>query len=129
MPRILAYLASVRPLEGIDLRADLQKQFDRGQALVRRMAFSAEDTDHPRMLLTLSECADVVAFLEGVEPIEPREFFSDPKGAPSHQVGYYLVLSNLGSELRRHAKAGAGSAIKPRLVKAPSRTVTGTARA
>lgn len=54
----------------------------------------------PQMKLTPRQCADVMTFMSLSEPVEPSSWWKDPKGAPSHLVGHYLVLQTLEAALR-----------------------------
>jgi hypothetical protein len=96
--RIYAYLASVRPLRGV---ADLgqREDFQRGRALIERMAMSAQGMDPPRLYLGRSYCADVLRFISQTEPLEPRDWWNDPEGSPSHVVGFNFVLQTLADSL------------------------------
>jgi hypothetical protein len=103
-PRIHAYLASVRPLHGVAGISD-RPEFQRGRALVERMAVTAPGTDAPTLKLSAAQCADVLYFISHVEPLEPQTWWQDPKYGPSHFVGYTFVLETLQGALRQFAKA------------------------
>lgn len=96
--RIRAYLASVRPLRGCAIAGS--DAFERGRALIERLALSSDGTDPPRLQLTASQCADVLNFMGRVEPLEPRTWWNDPVGGPSHLVGHYVVLQAVEDSLR-----------------------------
>lgn len=103
-PRIRAYLASMRPLRGV---ADItgMDAYQRGRSLIERMALLAVGTDLPRMKLTTAQCADVLAFLQYSEPVEPRTWWEDPKDAPSHLVGHYLIIDTLATALHKGVRS------------------------
>jgi hypothetical protein len=92
--RIRAYLASVVPLNELDNGAE------RGRALIEQIALSAQGDNHPPIRLSVDRCADVLDFVASVQPMEPRTWWEDPKGAPSPMVGFYLVLGTLVNSLR-----------------------------
>src|SRR5580700_667583 len=89
-PRILAYLASMRPLRGLEGLPD--EYFDIGRELVERIADSAVGDAEPTIRLTPEQCAEILRFMGRLEPIEPRTWWENPKDAPSHVVGYQMVL-------------------------------------
>jgi hypothetical protein len=98
--RIRAYLASVQPRVGVVVSDPIDKQLQRGRDQVERLAQSASDTDAPALRLSASACADVLAFMESVDPIEPRTWWRDPGNAPSHICGYLILLSALERSVR-----------------------------
>lgn len=97
--RIRAYLASMRPLRGADLSDE--EGFQRGRGVIERLALSAWGTDAPAMVLSVRQCADVVRFLRGVEPIDPVDWWQDPDDRPSHVVGFAFILEAIEECLRR----------------------------
>lgn len=90
--RILAYLASVRPLVGTDGPDDADW---RGRSIIERMAFSSEGDDPPEIELSADECADVLWFMHSVEPFEPQTWWQDPESGPSPVAGFHIVLRTL----------------------------------
>jgi hypothetical protein len=97
-PRIFAFLWSVRPQRGCDTNDD--DEFHRGRALIERLALSAPGEGEPRMRLTQAQSADVVHFLARIEPFEPRDWWNDPEGQPSHFCGFTMVLDSIEDSLR-----------------------------
>lgn len=97
-PRILAYLISMKPLEGCTL--DGKDGHHRGRSLIERLAMSASGEDSPKMRLTPAQCVDVLQFMMFSEPVAPDSWWTDPKDAPSHVVGYYFVLGALKDGVR-----------------------------
>ena len=97
--RIRAFLMSVRPLQGV---ADIEGggRYQRGRALIERMALSAKEEEDPTIVLSPLHCADVLKFLSSVEPLEPQTWWQDPDDAPSHLVGFEFVLRTLERSLR-----------------------------
>jgi hypothetical protein len=98
MYRILAFLASVRPIRGSADSAD--EDYYRGRSIIERMAISSEDTDSPTIKLTAEHCASVLQFLANVEPFEPKTWWQDSDEGPSHLVGYVFVLQTLRANLQ-----------------------------
>jgi hypothetical protein len=97
--RIRAFLASVRPLRGVaDVECD--DRYQRGRALIERMAISAKGEGKPSIVLSATHCADVLRFLHHVEPLEPQRWWEDPDDSPSHLVGFMFVLQTLEKSLR-----------------------------
>jgi hypothetical protein len=96
--RLRAYLASVRPLRGFAEGAEYQ----RGRALIERIAMSMGDIEHdwPSFRLSTAQCADVLRFVFESEPLEPRAWWADPTDAPSHVCGYVMVLGCVEKNLR-----------------------------
>jgi len=100
--RIRAYLARVVPLEGISV----SHEYHRGRSLIERMALSAIGDGPPRLQLCLADCADVLEFMRSSEPgVQTNIWLRDPPDAPSHQVGWRLVLDAVMSALRTHSKS------------------------
>jgi len=97
--RIIAFLSSVRPLRGFSV----EDEFERGRALIERIAMSARDTDNPTVVLSVQHVADVLGFLAFVEPFEPCTWWQDPPNSPSHVAGFELLLRALESSLRNAA--------------------------
>ena len=97
--RIRAFLMSVRPLQGV---ADIEggEKYQRGRALIERMALSAKEEEDPTIVLSPQHCADVLSFLRNIEPLAPRTWWEDPADAPSHVVGFVFVLRTLECSLR-----------------------------
>jgi hypothetical protein len=98
--RIYAYLASVRPLSGC---ADIGEgqDFQRGRALIERMAMSARGMSSPTLVLSAPHCADVLRFISQTEPLEPQDWREDPEDAPCHVVGLHFVLETLARSLEK----------------------------
>jgi hypothetical protein len=88
----------MRPLIGVDISED--KAYFCGRSLIERLALSSHEEDHPTLRLNATQCADVLVFFERSEPVEARGWWRDPEDAPSHVVGYHLVLGALESSLR-----------------------------
>jgi hypothetical protein len=104
--RLLAYLASMRPLRGVaDVYGD--DPYQRGRALIEQMAMMVTGTDYPPATLSPSDCADVLRFVHFSEPIDPRRWWDDPKHGPSHVVGFNIVLVVLEQSLRKARAKGA----------------------
>lgn len=99
-PRIRAYLASMRPMRGV---ADIYslETYQRGRSLIEAMALTATGEDMPAIRLSAADCADILAFVSYSEPVEPGSWWKDPKGSPSHLVGYYLIVQAVQAALRR----------------------------
>jgi len=95
--RILALLASVKPLAGSDGQ---DETFYRGRSIVERIAISAKGTDSPSIQLGIEHCADVLRFLAYVEPFEPGTWWEDPPNSPSHTVGLQIVLRAMADSLQ-----------------------------
>jgi hypothetical protein len=102
--RLRAYVASVGPMDGIEDVID-DERYQNGLALIERMAASTRGTDSPRTLSIL-QCADLVFFLHTTLPIDPANWWKDPKDAPSHLVGYTFVLNVIEDSLRVARRRG-----------------------
>jgi hypothetical protein len=63
------------------------------------MALSSTADEMPEVRLSVAECADVLRFMSSVEPFEPRTWWQDPADAPSHLVGFHIVLQTLADSL------------------------------
>lgn len=101
-PRIMAYLASVRPLSGVsNVHADACYQ--RGRSAIERLAMSATDDSEPTLRLSATDCADILHFMDFSEPRHPRTWWQDPEDSPSHVVGFTMVLRAMESAMRRVA--------------------------
>jgi hypothetical protein len=100
--RIRAFLASMRPLRGSDAAGC--DEYQRGRALIERLALSGFEQEPPSLRLNAAQCADVLNFLARSEPVEPRGWWRDPRDAPSHVVGHHLVLWALEDSLRELGK-------------------------
>lgn len=98
--RIRAYLASVRPLRG---SSDEDDNYYRGRSLIERLALSAVDTGMPTLKLTVVDCANVLHFVHGSEPMEPWAWWKDPEHGPSHLCGFSLVIEAVEDSLRSGA--------------------------
>lgn len=98
--RLLAYLASVRPLVG---SSDSSRSYHRGRSVIEHMALSAVEDGDPTLPLTAIDCADVLHFVCGSEPFEPRTWWKDPEHGPSHVVGFIFVLRAIEGTLRDSA--------------------------
>lgn len=97
--RLRAYIASMRPLRGVDLDDD--DRYQRGRALIERLAIAAGDTNtDPALRLTARDCADVLAFIAASEPLEPATWWDDPPEGPSQVAGFYLLVRGLEPSLR-----------------------------
>jgi hypothetical protein len=94
--RILAYLASVEPLDAVAN----QPEYLRGRSLIEHLALSARGDGEPTLKLSAEDCADVLRFVHCSTPIEPRTWWFDPKGAPSQIVGYDMVMGCVEMNLR-----------------------------
>lgn len=109
--RIRAYVASMRPRAGVVyLDDEIEESIRRGHALVERLAQSASGEDLPTLPISLRDCADVIAFIESVDPIERRTWWSDPEHAPSHVCGFLLLLHALERSLRELEPAALSAA-------------------
>jgi hypothetical protein len=104
-PRIRAYLASMRPLRGSEGDIHYEDSYQRGRSLIERLALSAHDTDSPTLRLSAEQCADVLHFIANSEPLEPATWWRDPKEAPSHVVGFMIIVNALKDSLRSVGKA------------------------
>lgn len=98
--RLQAYLTSMRPLDG---NYDRNDSYHRGRSLIEHLALSAMGTDDPTLPLTAIDCADILHFVCGSEPLEPRTWWKDPKYGPSHLVGFSFVLRAVEVSLRSGA--------------------------
>jgi hypothetical protein len=98
--RIEAFLASVRFVAGLPLMGERADAIARGRRVIEKMAASATGTDLPAPDLTLAECADVLAFLDAVEPVEPATWWRDPKIGASYYVGRHFVLNTVEDSMR-----------------------------
>jgi hypothetical protein len=90
----------MRPMEGCEGILELDN-YQRGRALIERMASTVRGDGRPRLKLTSTDCADVLAFMHFSEPVNSRTWWFDPKGQPSHLVGYYLVVQTVEAALRK----------------------------
>jgi hypothetical protein len=99
--RIRAYLASVRPLRGVEFE---DTPYQRGRSLIEQLALSADGTEQPTLRLSTLECADVVFFVAKSEPIQDRNWWLEPTDAPSHLVGLKFVLGAVEASLRDKGK-------------------------
>jgi hypothetical protein len=97
-PRLLAYLASVRPLRGCD-----DESYDRGRGLIMRMAMSVSGEDLPSLRMSAQQVADVVHFIRDSEPIKSQGWWSESGNGPSHLAGFVFVLDALERNLRSWA--------------------------
>ncbi len=97
--RIRAYLASVHVPDDLG-SATADYAWEQGRKLIERMAQSAKDLMAPSVRLSIEECADMLQFVQFVQPIKPCEFWKDPKDAPSQVVGYDFVLMTIEASLR-----------------------------
>jgi hypothetical protein len=94
--RILAYLASVEPLDaGAVLPA-----YHKGRSVIEHMALSARGASDPGLRLSVDDCANVLYFVQLSVPIEPRTWWEDPKGTPSQIVGFTMVVGAVEKALR-----------------------------
>lgn len=100
-----AFLASMRPMRGAEYPSDLLERQRRGRSLIERLALSAHDDNDPELTLAPAECADVLAYLASVEPVDPEEWWQDPDDGPSHNMGWYAVIGALESSLREVSAA------------------------
>jgi hypothetical protein len=98
-PRIRAYLASVRPLRGVSGLGDDQR-YQRGRSAIERLALSAAGEDSPTHRLSVSQCADVAYFVSSSEPLDARHWWQEPRNAPSHVVGFHMVMDAVEAALR-----------------------------
>jgi hypothetical protein len=100
-PRLLAYLASVRPLKGWDSSED--ERYDRGRCLIERMALTARGDDAPRLRMSAEQAADVLYFVHSSEPRKPTSWWKDTARGPSPVVGFVYVLNAVEANLRSWA--------------------------
>ena len=105
---IRSFLASVRPLRGCCHCDD--DQFHRGRALVELLALSAED--HLAPPLSSADYANILRFIHGIEPIEPKYFFVDRDGVRTPQCGLNTLLEIVEQHLRRAAGSAVGKAVR-----------------
>jgi hypothetical protein len=98
--RISAFLGSVRTTRGMEEDAEELEGFHSGREAIEQMARTAPDTDNPLTTFPANRCADVLTFLRCVEPVDKVNWWIDPKAAPSHVVGFQLVLICLEESLR-----------------------------
>jgi hypothetical protein len=75
--------------------------YKRGRALINRLAVTAQGEDSPRLRLSASDCADILRFMSFSEPTSPRTWWKDPADAPSHVVGFNMVLNAMEDSLRQ----------------------------
>lgn len=94
--RIYAYLHALKPLSG----NCISEEYQRGREIIAILAETSEGYDYPKRELTLDECADVVAFMHLSEPRDRRTFLTEPRGQPSMECGYHIVLSAVEDSLR-----------------------------
>jgi hypothetical protein len=95
---VRAYLASMRPLKGCDFFDD--KSYWTGRMLIERIALSAKGEDAPQLKLSVRECADVLRFIHSPAPVKRWNWWRDPPVAPSHLVGFVMVLQAIEDSLR-----------------------------
>jgi hypothetical protein len=93
-------LASVEPIGGRAGDVSMDARYFRGRALIERMALQARGIDYPTLRLSLGDCADVTYFVGHSVPLEPSSWWHDPKDAPSHLVGFMIVLTTVEKSLR-----------------------------
>jgi len=98
-PRILAYLASVRPLKGWDSSED--ERYQLGRSLIVQLAMNARADDWPALRMSADQCADLLYFVRSSEPHKPAGWWKDPEHGPSHLVGFVFVLHAIEQNLRR----------------------------
>lgn len=98
--RLQAFLASMRPLDG---NYDRNDGYYRGRSLIEHLALSAVGTENPTLPLTAIDCADILHFVCGSEPLEPKNWWKDPKHGPSHVCGFIFVLRAVEGHLRAGA--------------------------
>jgi hypothetical protein len=103
-PRIRAFLLSMRPLRGMGDVPD-DDPYHRGRRVIERMADTAPGLDMPKCRLSLQDCADVMGFLALSEPVKPGTWWRDPRGSPSHLVGFQIVMQTIEKALGRKAAA------------------------
>lgn len=96
--RIRAFLAAVKP------GGDPLDEWTRGRSVIERMANHSHGCGEPRLALTLEECADVLSFLEGSEPTDPKAFY-DGWAIPSPHIGMMFVLRAVRDRLVRRGRA------------------------
>ena len=94
--RLQAYLDSVEPR---DAAGDF-KGYRNGILQILRLAASAQGEDPLTLRLTDDQCADVLHFIAYSDPIRPKDWWTEPKDAPSHIVGFIFVLHALEDSLR-----------------------------
>jgi hypothetical protein len=94
--RLLAFRASMRPIDS----AFDDDSYRNGYFLIERLAASAKGTDLPRLQLTAKQAADVLRFITLSEPVEHKDWWLDPKHAPSHVVGFGFALQAVECCLR-----------------------------
>lgn len=104
--RLMAYLASMGPLRGC---VHDEPHYQMGRAAIERMAMMAMGTDYPPATLTAAQCADVLHFIRMSEPLQPLGWWDDPEDAPSHLVGFVIVLCVLEKSLRAGTRARGGA--------------------
>lgn len=92
--RLRAYVASVESMSGT-----AEEDRERGAVLIERLAASAQGSDSPALQLTPEECADVLAWMADRQPVDPDSWWQDPKDAPSHLCGFYMLLQALEHSL------------------------------
>jgi hypothetical protein len=94
--RILAYLASVEPLDA----GAVLPEYHKGRSVIEHMALSARGAGDPILTLSVEDCADVLYFVQLSMPIEPKGWWDDPKGTPSQIVGFTMVIGAVEKALR-----------------------------
>lgn len=96
-PRIQAYLDSVEPIDGPN------DSYFNGRDVICRMIANAKHDRRITLKLTTEDIANVLSFIHGSAPKEPRSWWLDPDNAPSQVVGFCIVLQTLEDGLRRRS--------------------------
>jgi hypothetical protein len=91
----------MRPLSGV---ADMSEsnEYQRGRAVLERLADSAEGTDDPKLRLTLRQEAQICEYLSSIEPFDPTGWWNDTPDQTSHVCGFHAVMDALARALHQH---------------------------
>jgi hypothetical protein len=102
---LLAYLASVESIFKSVEDEEPDGPYERGRALIQRLALSANAKGDPTLSVTVNECADILHFIGSSTPIAARgNWWDDPDERPSHVVGFLIALDVVERKLRELGK-------------------------
>jgi hypothetical protein len=96
--RIHAYLAAMRPRRDVAVESEHEEAYHRGRSAIEHLANSAMGEDQPELILTASQCADILCFMHYSAPIPPGRSLSENEA--SYLAGQNLVLEALENSLR-----------------------------
>ena len=97
--QIEAYLNAVKPFDGFPN----QEGFCRGKLLIREMSVKSTGSGYPTLALTRDQCADVLEYIRGIEPRDPKKFDTGLREVPNPAMGLFKILGHVVGELRRHS--------------------------